>query len=208
MASPAQPEAERMAPQSGAGPSRADALASRRRILEAASALVGDRRVTMSELAAAAGVGRSTLYRHFPTREALDEALEALESGRGKPAWRDTPVGWRVATMPFLAPGRLGRDRPLALEVTRVLDEVPAHDYEPTERQLHHGERLTLLTDGITGRKMENGETFGVDGLRQALEQADNPTAASTAMAIQQAVTDRWREPLQDDGTVVVMAVE
>lgn len=29
----------------------------------------------------------------------------------------------------------------------------------------------------------------------------------SPAMAIQQAVTDCWREPLQDDGTVVVMAV-
>ena len=29
--------------------------------------------------------------------------------------------------MPFRAPGQLGRDRPLALEVTRILDEVPPH---------------------------------------------------------------------------------
>jgi hypothetical protein len=55
---------------------------------------------------------------------------------------------------------------------------------------------------------MEDGETFGVDGLREALERAENQTAALTAMAIQEAVTDCWREPLEDDGTVVVMAIE
>ena len=84
----------------------------------------------------------------------------------------------------------------------------PDPSYHPSERQLHPGERLILLTDGITKRRMQNGETFGVDGLRHALQRAENPTAASTAMAIQQAVTDCWREPLQDDATVVVMAIE
>lgn len=32
-----------------------------------------------------------------------------------------------MATLPFRAPGQLGRERPLALEVTEVLDEVPPH---------------------------------------------------------------------------------
>src|SRR5687768_3787432 len=54
---------------------RADAVTSRERIIGAAMALVGDRRVSMVEIAAAAGVGRSTLYRHFPTRDALEHAL-------------------------------------------------------------------------------------------------------------------------------------
>ena len=467
---------------------RSDALASRQRILAAASALVGDRRVTMTELAAAAKVGRSTLYRHFPTRQALERALAELEpSESGTEAWQ--PISGKVTTMPFRAPGRLGREAPLALDVTRILDEVPPHlvpdqlvaearrvggvavalyvvdidgsnllrlagseefpdrleappalgpeivpeglpefyermqhelpgcvaeplwlrgrvigllvcvgtplgsladiakqgaaalelandytdfieaakrrkpttpaaeiqqhlfppraariagaqlagvllpsyevggdwfdfvenrdgswlaiadatgtgptaaglgaaalgalraarrsgedlvgaikqmdetvrrldnpdfyitallarwraatatltwvncghpsaylvdvdgqlseleapqypslgvaekapRYTPTSRQLRSGERLILVTDGIISRRMEGGGTFGVEGIEQALERADNPTAASTAMAIQQAVTDCWREPLEDDATVVVMCVE
>ena len=45
--------------------------------------------------------------------------------GRGSP--RPGPVRGQVATLPYQAPGQLGRDRPLALDVTRVLDEVPPH---------------------------------------------------------------------------------
>ncbi|MGI8571091.1 MAG: SpoIIE family protein phosphatase [Solirubrobacteraceae bacterium] len=488
MAASAQPE-ETPSP-SGSRTIRADARASRQRILEAAVALEGDRRTTMGEVAAAAGVGRSTLYRHFPTREALTRALAALESEPGgtTPAG-GSPPSWQVVTMPFQAPGQLGRERPLALEVTRILDEVPPHlvpdqlvaearraagvsvalyvvdidgshllrlagseefpdqldsppaigpeivpeglpefysrlqqqlpgcvaeplwlrgrvtglllcvgtpisslediakqgaaalelandytdfieaarrrkpttaaaeiqqnlfppriariagaqlagvllpsyevggdwfdfvenrdgawlaiadsagkgptaaglgaaalgslraarrsnqgleqalltmnetvhqlgnpdfqvtaligrwnaptraltwvncghppaylidqdgelheleaptnpalgsgpidpTYRPTQRQLHHGERLILLTNGITERHIEGGGRFGVEGLERALEQVESPTAASTAMAIQQAVTNCWQEPLEDDATIVVMAID
>jgi hypothetical protein len=54
---------------------------------------------------------------------------------------------------------------------------------------------------------MEGGQRFGVDGIRRALEHVEKSTAALSAMAIQQAVAN-WREPLEDDGTVVVMAVD
>ncbi|MCA1700076.1 MAG: hypothetical protein LC790_14695 [Actinobacteria bacterium] len=44
-------------------------------------------------------------------------------------------------------------------------------------------------------------------GIKHALAAIENPTAAATAMAVLQAVTDSWREPLEDDGTVAVLAV-
>jgi serine phosphatase RsbU (regulator of sigma subunit) len=86
-------------------------------------------------------------------------------------------------------------------------DDTDPH-FTPTNRQLRSGERLILPTNGIIKRRTENGDLFGIEGLKRALERTEHPTAASTAMAIQQTVTDCWREPLEDDATVVVMAVE
>ena len=108
------------------GPIRIDARLTRERILRAASALLGDRRLTMTQLAAAARVGRSTLYRHFHTRYALQQALSAREAGE-LGSTRPVRMDSEIARMPYMSPGQLGRGSPLALEVTRVLDEVPPH---------------------------------------------------------------------------------
>src|SRR5947207_2631131 len=93
---------DRQAFEGGSAFTRADAAASRERILAAAAAMLGDRRVTMAEIAGAANVGRSTLYRHFPTRQALQRALDALASGvTDVPAGEaGLPLG-QVATFPF-----------------------------------------------------------------------------------------------------------
>jgi serine phosphatase RsbU (regulator of sigma subunit) len=85
--------------------------------------------------------------------------------------------------------------------------EVDAPTFTPTDRHLAAGERLILVTDGVTERKVEGGGRFGSDGIRRALARMDTPTAAATATAILQAVTDCWPEPLEDDGTVVVLRV-
>jgi serine phosphatase RsbU (regulator of sigma subunit) len=87
-----------------------------------------------------------------------------------------------------------------------VGDDDPS--YTPAQREMHSGERLILVTDGITGRRTEGGATFGVDGIRRALAGIENPTACSTAMAVLQGVTDCWREPLEDDGTIAVLAID
>ncbi len=62
---------------------RADAERNRTRLLDAARAAFasGQDTVTLDQIARDAGVGIGTLYRHFPTREALVEALYRKELG-------------------------------------------------------------------------------------------------------------------------------
>jgi AcrR family transcriptional regulator len=71
-------------------PMRADARRNRSRLLEAAGAAFAEEGlgVPVDEIARRAGVGTGTLYRHFPTKEALFEAVllahieELLEKAR------------------------------------------------------------------------------------------------------------------------------
>jgi AcrR family transcriptional regulator len=62
---------------SGCRPMRADAVKNRQRILEAAEAIFATEGVAVpiDVVAERAGVGVGTLYRHFPTKEALFEAI-------------------------------------------------------------------------------------------------------------------------------------
>jgi AcrR family transcriptional regulator len=76
----------------GAKPMRADAVKNRQRILEAAEAIFATEglSVPIDTVAERAGVGVGTLYRHFPTKEALFEAIVTakleylLELARGR----------------------------------------------------------------------------------------------------------------------------
>ncbi len=117
--------------------------------------LIGDRHVTMAELAAAAKVGRSTLYRHFPTRHALEQALQEQEPQPTRP--EAARIGDQVTTLPFQAPGHLGRQAPLALEVTRILDEVPPHlvpDQLVAEARRLGGVAIALYVVDIDGSQL------------------------------------------------------
>ena len=80
--------------------------------------------------------------------------------------------------------------------------------FETSLVHLHSTDRLVLVTDGITARVVNVGGRFGTDGIRQAVHTATAPTAAATALAIQRAVTACCTDPLQDDATVVVLAVD
>jgi serine phosphatase RsbU (regulator of sigma subunit) len=94
---------------------RADALRNRERILDAAERML-DRSpsASLADIAAAAGVSRSTLHRRFRTR---DELLTALRS-------RPHEEGLVSAPDP-LPTGRLGRGRPVSLDAIQVFDVVP-----------------------------------------------------------------------------------
>ncbi|HEY0803783.1 MAG TPA: TetR/AcrR family transcriptional regulator [Pseudonocardiaceae bacterium] len=67
----------------GTRPLRADAARNRERLLDAAVRAFSDNPdVTLDAIAKAAGVGIGTLYRHFPTREALVDAAYRNELAR------------------------------------------------------------------------------------------------------------------------------
>src|SRR6201996_6016148 len=94
---------------------RADSRRNEERILTVAKRLLEHSpTATLSDIAAAAGVSRSTLYRHFPDRvELLARLDQRPEDGAVQPAAGALPTG------------RLGRTRPLALDAIHVFDAVP-----------------------------------------------------------------------------------
>jgi AcrR family transcriptional regulator len=70
-----------LAKETGTRKPRADAIRNRDRVLEAAKTVfsAGGPDASLEAVARAAGVGIGTLYRHFPTREALFEAVYRRE---------------------------------------------------------------------------------------------------------------------------------
>ncbi|MET9529647.1 MULTISPECIES: TetR/AcrR family transcriptional regulator [unclassified Streptomyces] len=78
---PAPPGTQATPPAGAARPARADARRNREKLLAAARAAftAADDTVALEAIAREAGVGIGTLYRHFPTREALVEAVYAAE---------------------------------------------------------------------------------------------------------------------------------
>jgi serine phosphatase RsbU (regulator of sigma subunit) len=100
---------------SGTDAKRADALRNEERILDAAKRLLEQSpSASLSDIAAAAGVSRSTLYRRFADRDQLLRKLNARPEDGALQAARDP-----------LPTGRLGRQRPLALDAIHVFDVVP-----------------------------------------------------------------------------------
>lgn len=103
---------EQQKPSAAETPLRSDAQRNKDEILAAAvRALTKDANASLEGIAKAASVGIGTLYRHFPTREALVEA-----------AWRN-----EVKELCEMAPGLLAKHRPdlaLARFLDRLIDDL------------------------------------------------------------------------------------
>jgi serine phosphatase RsbU (regulator of sigma subunit) len=100
----------------GASSRRSDSNGNRQRIVEAARRLLGQSsNATLADVAAAAGVSRSTVYRHFGDRGSLVAAV-------GERSWAGRQSGPREEVLP---PGRMGRERSVAVDAIHVFDLVP-----------------------------------------------------------------------------------
>src|SRR5262249_27752618 len=106
---------------------RADALRNRERLLEAAKEVfsAGGPEASLEAVARRAGVGMGTLYRHFPTREALFEAVyrrevqqlwELAEQLKAESAPVDALRRWLRSNVEFVATKK-GMSAALALAV-------------------------------------------------------------------------------------------
>ena len=111
---------------------RSDAIENRRRILEVArESFTSEGDTSLNEIAKRAGVGPGTLYRHFPTREALVMAVYHDE----------------IQRLADLAPALL-KDHPPLAALRRWLDRVAQYG------QLKHGV-AEIIHSAVDNREQE-----------------------------------------------------
>lgn len=136
---------------------RADAVRNRERVLEAAKAVfsAGGAEASLEAVARRAGVGIGTLYRHFPTREALFEAVyrreveqlaELAEQLKTEAPPIDALRRWLRSNVEFVATKK-GMSQALALAAHRS-----------SELSAYSADRLTKAVGGLLDRAKAAGE--------------------------------------------------
>lgn len=89
-----------------------------------------------------------------------------------------------------------------------VLGVFSKQTYSPGETQLLAGDRVVLFTDGVTEAQNADGEEFGETRLLELLSENRTRSARQLQERILSAVTEFNTEDLQDDATLLVVAVE
>ena len=139
---------------------RTDALRNRERVLEAANAVfgAGGPDASLEAVARTAGVGIGTLYRHFPTREALFEAVYRREVQqlavlaerlKDKPDPLDALREWMRSNVKFVATKK-GMSEALALAA-----------YKNSELFSYSYDSLTRAIGSLLDRAVAAGEIRG-----------------------------------------------
>jgi AcrR family transcriptional regulator len=135
---------------------RADAVRNRERLLQAAKAVFssGGSEATLEAVAKRAGVGIGTLYRHFPTREALFEAVyrneveqltELAEQLKAEADPVEALRHWLHANVEFFATKK-GMSEALALAM-----------HKPSELVAYSYDRLTKAVRALLDRAIAAG---------------------------------------------------
>ncbi len=150
---------------------RADAARNRERVLEAAKTVfnTGGSDASLEAVARRAGVGIGTLYRHFPTREALFEAVyrrevdqlaELAEQLKNEAAPVDALRRWLRANVEFVATKK-GMSAALAIAIQGA-SELTTYSFA----------RLTKAVGALLDRAVAAGEIrsdIGPEDLLRAL---------------------------------------
>jgi AcrR family transcriptional regulator len=150
-------DASRKRSQSAARKPRTDAIRNRERVLEAAKTVfsAGGPEASLEAVARAAGVGIGTLYRHFPTREALFEAVyrrevqqlaDLAEQLKQKAQPVDALREWMRSNVTFVATKK-GMSTALALAA-----------YKNPDLLSYSFDRLTRAVGGLLDRAIAAGE--------------------------------------------------
>jgi len=185
---------------------RADGLRNRERVLEAAKAVfsAGGTDASLEAVAKRAGVGIGTLYRHFPTREALFEAVyrrevdqlsELAEQLKSTAAPVDALRRWLKSNVELVATKK-GMIAALALAV-QTSSELYAYSFD----------RLTKAVAGLLDRAVATGEiradVSAEDLLRALIGMCylhDQPGWQSTVLRLMDVFIDGLRVKPGGDG--------
>ena len=171
---------------------RADAVRNREKVLDAARAAFAEHgpEAQMEDVARRAGVGVGTIYRHFPTKQALAEALVEERFARIVAYARELleePDPWRaiVRSFEFCATTQ-EQDRGVADVLARLAGAGATT--RPPDR---HRADLLAITEAMLDRARAAGT------IRPDLEAADMPPLYCGLASVVQAGVADWRRYLE-----------
>ena len=171
---------------------RADAVRNRERVLEAAKAVfsAGGSEASLEAVARQAGVGIGTLYRHFPTREALYEAVyrREVEQLQNAPEPVEALRRWLRANVQFVATKK-GMVAALAL-VAAGSSELQAYSFDRLTKAIG-----TLLSRAVAAGAIRD-DISAEDVLRALIGMCymhDQPGWQTTALRLLDVFVDGLR---------------